>query len=296
VRSPERSDIILLTGATGQLGFAWTEHLRSQAMTVLTPDRNSMDLASPETVRTCLNTFQPTYIIHCGAYTKVDLAEDEPDVCMRINSDSTAEMARYAADNDVPLVYYSTDYIFPGLESDKNTYPKGYPVHAEASPSSVYGNSKWQGEIKVRESLGDYLIIRVAWLCGAYGTNFVKTMIRLGASRTEINVVNDQIGSPSFVHDVVDFTDELLRRGVSGTRHISSKGVISWAEFAAEVFDYSGMNVNVIPIPSSDYPTKATRPLYSKLDCQQTEHDSGRRLPDWKHSLHQLIDEISLTK
>lgn len=296
MRSPERSDIILLTGATGQLGFAWTEHLRSQAMTVLTPDRNSMDLSSPETVRTWLNTFQPTFIIHCGAYTKVDLAEDEPDVCMRINSDSTAEMASYAADNEVPLVYYSTDYIFPGLESDKNTYPNGYPVHAEASPSNVYGNSKWQGENKVRESLGDFLIIRVAWLCGAHGANFVKTMIRLGASRTEINIVNDQFGSPSFVHDVVDFTDELMRRGVSGTRHICSNGMISWAEFAAEVFDYSGMNVNVIPIPSSEYPTKATRPLYSKLDCQQTEHDSGRTLPDWKHSLHQLIDEISLTK
>jgi dTDP-4-dehydrorhamnose reductase len=240
-----------------------------------------------------LYTYNPTFIIHCGAYTKVDLAEDEPELCNAINTDSTGQLAQFAAEKDVPLIYYSTDYIFSGQEADKTLYPNGYPVDAPASPEGVYGKSKWEGELQVRNALGDHLIVRVAWLCGAHGANFVKTMIRLGSQRDQLNVVNDQFGSPSFVSDVVKTTELLLQKNISGTRHISSQGVLSWSEFATEIFAYSGLNVTVNPIPTSQYPTKARRPAYSKLDCSETIRDISLNMPFWKESLHKLIDEIN---
>lgn len=295
MRLPERKDIILLTGSTGQLGFAWLEELRSKGFTVLSPDRVSFDLGKPERVMDWLVTYQPTYIIHCGAYTKVDLAEDEADTCFLVNTASTGQIAQYAAEYDVPLVYYSTDYIFPGQNEDRVNFPNGYPVDAQASPNSVYGTSKWEGEQLVRQALGDHLIIRVAWLCGAHGTNFVKTMLKLAETRKELNVVDDQYGSPSFVDDVIRFSQLLLENNISGTRHVSSSGLISWAEFASEIFSYSKLGVLVHPIPSDQYPTKAKRPFYSKLDCSQTVRDTGTNLPYWKESLHKIIDEIKST-
>lgn len=292
MRLPEPKDIILLTGSSGQLGFAWLEELRSKGFTVLSPDRLTMDLSRPERVMDWLRTYQPSYIIHCGAYTKVDLAEDESETCFLVNSESTGQIAQFAADNDVPLIYYSTDYVFPGADQDRITYPNGYPIDAITAPESVYGRSKWEGEQQVRNVLGDHLIVRVAWLCGAHGSNFVKTMMKLGETRNDLNVVNDQFGSPSFVHDVVKFTELLLQNNISGTRHISSNGLINWAEFASEVFNYTNTSVTVHPIPSSQYPTKAKRPFYSKLDCSQTVRDTGLNLPSWKESLHRIIDVI----
>lgn len=296
MRYPDRKDIILVTGGTGQLGYAWVEQLRSEGMTVLCPDRRSMDLSQPDEVSKWLITFQPTFIIHCGAYTKVDLAEDEAEICFSTNRDSTGVLARFAAENDIPLMYYSTDYVFAGESSDMIAYPDGYPVEAPAAPIGVYGASKWQGECLIREAQGDHLIIRVAWLCGAHGSNFVKTMLRLGSTRNELNVVNDQIGSPSFVNDVISFSQKMLNSEGSGTLHISSNGMISWADFASEVFSYSNFSTKVIPIPTSQYPTKAKRPLYSKLDCSTTESLVGESLPDWKDSLHRLIEEIQELK
>ena len=292
MRLPERKDIILLTGSSGQLGFTWLEELRSKGFSVLSPDRLTMDLSRPDRVMDWLRTYQPSYIIHCGAYTKVDVAEDESETCFLVNRDSTGQIAQFAADYDVPLIYYSTDYVFPGADQHRFTYPNGYPIDAEAAPQNVYGKSKWGGEQQVRKALGDFLIIRVAWLCGAHGSNFVKTMMKLGETRNELNVVNDQFGSPSFVYDVIRFTELLVQNNVSGTRHVSSNGLINWAEFASEVFIYTKSNVTVHPIPSSQYPTKAKRPFYSKLDCSQTVRDTGLNLPFWKESLHRIIDEI----
>lgn len=295
MRLPERKDIILLTGSTGQLGFVWLEELRSKGYTVLSPDRNTLDLTRPERVQDWLSTYQPTFIIHCGAYTKVDMAEDESEVCFLVNKVSTGQIALYASEHDVPLIYYSTDYVFSGRDEDRVIFPNGYPIDASASPKSVYGISKWEGEQLVRNALGDHLIIRVAWLCGAHGANFIKTMMKLADTRSELKVVDDQYGSPSFVNDVVRFTLLLLENSISGTRHVSSNGLISWAEFAAEIFSYAKQGVFVQPIPSDQYPTKAKRPFYSKLDCSQTVRDTGINLPFWKDSLHKIIDEIKST-
>ncbi len=295
MRLPERKDIILLTGATGQLGFEWLEELRSKGFTVLSPDRISLDLSRPDRVMDWLQMYQPTYIIHCGAYTKVDLAEVESEMCFLVNRDSTGQIARFAADNDVPLIYYSTDYVFSGIENDKIMYPNGYPIDAPCAPKSVYGKSKWEAELRVQEALGDHLVIRVAWLCGAHGSNFVKTMMKLGETREQLKVVNDQLGSPSFVPDVIRFTQLLLQNNISGTRHVSSNGLIHWAEFASEIFSYTNVHVDVLPIPTSQYPTKALRPSYSKLDCSQTVQEVNLNLPYWKESLHKIIDEIIST-
>lgn len=295
MRLPERKDIILLTGSTGQLGFAWLEELRSKGYTVLSPDRTTFDLSRPGRVMDWLVTYQPTYIIHCGAYTKVDLAEDEPELCFLVNKESTGQIAQFASESDIPLIYYSTDYVFSGSDEDRVIFPNGYPVEASASPNSVYGASKWEGEQQVRQALGDHLIIRVAWLCGSHGNNFVKTMLKLAETRSELKVVNDQYGSPSFVNDVVRFTQLLLENNISGTRHVSSNGLISWAELASEIFTYTKQGVLVHPIPSEQYPTKAKRPFFSKLDCSQTVHDTKTNLPFWKESLHKIIDEIKST-
>ena len=292
MRYPDHNDIVLLTGATGQLGFAWMEELRSSGITVLTPDRFTFDLSNSNQVVSYLDTYRPTFIIHCGAYTKVDLAEDEPEQCRLINTDATGLISRYASEHNVPLIYYSTDYIFSGNPEDRTLYPSGYPIDVAANPQSVYGTTKWLGEQLVRELVSDHLIVRVAWLCGAHGTNFAKTMLRLANDRTEIRVVNDQLGSPSFVADVIYITSLLMAESCSGTHHISSDGLISWADLAVEIFKYTKTPMRVIPITTAEYPTKARRPFYSKLDCSQTTACIKITMPDWKTSLHNLLDEI----
>ena len=292
MRLPNSKDIILLTGGSGQLGHEWTKWLTSHSLPFLTPDSTELNLSDLDNVDLYLSKNKPTFIINCAAYTKVDLAEDENQIAELINHQAVAKIGAYSKKHQVPLIHYSTDYVFSGHALDESKYPNGYPVDAKCHPTGVYGKSKLNGESSLLQIDGDFLIIRIAWLCGRHGKNFVKTMLRLSESMNEIRVVSDQKGSPSFTSDVVSVTTKLMEKHILGIRHVSTNGLISWAEFASEIMKSSQKDTIITQISTKEFPTKAKRPLYSKLDCNLTESDIGEKMPFWKDSLNKLLAEI----
>lgn len=292
MRLPNAKDIILLTGASGQLGHEWAQWLSIHHLNFLTPSSTELDLSNLDNVDSYLLKYKPTFIINCAAYTKVDLAEDEIQLADLINHQAVTKIGAYSAKHQVPLIHYSTDYVFGGNVEDASKYFNGYPVDASCEPTGIYGKSKLDGEIALLRMDGDFLIIRVAWLCGQNGKNFVKTVLNLSKSMEEIRVVADQTGSPSFTSDVVLVSSKLLENKISGIRHVSSKGIISWADFATEIMKISGLNTTIRRISTNEYPTKAKRPLYSKLDCTLTESDIGEEMSNWQDSLNKLLSKI----
>ncbi|HAC16182.1 MAG TPA: dTDP-4-dehydrorhamnose reductase [Bacteroidetes bacterium] len=292
MRLPNSKDIILLTGSSGQLGYEWSQWLINRNLTFLSPTSTELNLSDPDRVDLYLTKTKPTFIINCAAYTKVDLAEDEIQLADTINHRAVSRVAIYSKNQQVPVIHYSTDYVFNGNVLDGSKYPNGYPIEAQGNPTGVYGETKLKGETALIRNGGDFLVIRVAWLSGRHGNNFVKTMLRLSENMDEIRVVSDQLGSPTFASDVVEVTTKLLEKKISGIRHVSSRELISWADFAAEIMKISHRDTTIKRISSNEYPTKAKRPLYSKLDCTQTESDIGEEMPDWRESLTKLLAEI----
>lgn len=286
--TPDRAMKICLTGASGQLGSEWVaRHPEIQAF-----GTDHVDLTQPNTFESLLGRGVPDVVINCAAYTKVDRAEEESELAHRVNAAGVGELARWCKAHGIRLVHYSTDYVFEGAPEDQDRWPKGYPEDAPIAPLSVYGRSKALGEKEFRESGCDGLILRVAWLCGAHGHNFVKTIRRLCGERDQISVVDDQIGCPAFCADVVAQTMQLLQSGASGTFHLGSRGICSWHEFAEAIRDLSGLGCQIRPIPTTEYPTPARRPHYSKLDTSAYETLTGDRCPDWRASLRSLIQAL----
>lgn len=292
MRSPLDYSNILVTGGSGQLGSEWSRFLSSRQCNHLVPSRSELDLSDPSSINGYLTLARPDFVIHCGAYTKVDQAEDEPEKANIVNHLSIGVIAEYCRVNDVPMIHYSTDYVFGETDSDAIDIMVGFSPDARTFPLGVYGRSKLDGEKLLQSILRDALIIRVSWLCGPTGHNFVRTMLRLSESNSQVNVVDDQKGSPTFTFDVVDISEQLARKGVVGVRHVSSSGVISWAEFAEKIFAMSGRECTVNRISSSEFKTKAKRPLYSKLDCRLTETEIGATMPEWEQSLSKLLQKL----
>lgn len=283
----------LITGAGGQLGKEWVAFCERNALPFEAFDSGGLDITDRSQVREKLITYQPEVVINCAAYTKVDQAEDEKLLATKINARAVKDLAELCVQFDIKLVHYSTDYVFSGAGSDRSRFPDGYPEDHQTDPVNVYGFTKWKGEVAIQESGCEYLIIRVAWLCGYYGSNFVKTMLRLAQERDELNVVNDQYGSPTFAHRVVEQTRILLKNGKSGIFHLSSKGLITWYDFARAVFELSGTKVTVHPVSSSEFKTKATRPSFSKLSTHKSEQIPRIEIRHWKNDLEHLIQQIS---
>lgn len=281
----------LVTGAGGQLGQEWTRFLSGRKAEYTAYNSEELDITNFDRVEEVLRKDAPDVVINCAAYTWVDQAEKEPDKAFLINETGVRYLLDACRTADAKLVHYSTDYVFPGKRSDSKRYPDGYPEHAETGPVNIYGKSKLAGEIVLEKSGIHWLMIRVSWLCGADGNNFVKTMIRLAGERDSLNVVNDQTGSPSFTLDVVEKTFGLLQKGEEGIYHISSSGKISWAEFAKEIFLQTGQQVVVNEVSSSEFKTTAKRPGFSLL-CNSKITDSGFRQVDWKKGLRELILQL----
>ncbi len=250
-----------------------------------------LDVTDPASVHSTIKEVRPDVLVNCSAYTNVDEAEDEPDLAFAVNRDGVKNLAECCRNTGIKLIHYSTDYVFPGNSEDEKKFPTGYPENASCNPINMYGKSKREGEIALEESKVDYLLIRVAWLCGAHGTNFVKTMLRLSEQREELSVVDDQIGCPTFTFDVVEKSVELIRKGETGTFHLSSKGKISWADFAVEIFKQSGRNTSVNRVTTSEYPTKARRPAFSLLSTQKIEK-LGLIPLDWQTGLAVLLKKL----
>ena len=281
----------LVTGSGGQLGQEWVSYLKINKLNFSAFSSSEMDITNPEQVREQIKIAEPNVVINCAAYTNVDGAEEIPDVAFKVNTHGAEIIAKECRRYRAKLVHYSTDYVFPGREKDAERYPNGYPEDANSAPVNVYGKSKKEGEDAIIKFASDWLIIRVSWLCGRYGNNFLKTMLRLGKERDKLDIVNDQLGTPSFCHDVVDKTVRLIELEQQGFFHVTSEGEISWFDFAEKIFELEKMNVACNPVSSEHFPAKATRPKFSLLNTTKMR-DIGIEPIHWEKGTSELLQQL----
>ena len=271
-----------MTGITGQLGFDVLNELFKRNIEVIGAARKDFDLTDVEDMTDFIRSKNPDAVIHCAAYTAVDKAEDEPELAMQVNGEATEIIAKVCRDIDAKMIYISTDYVFPG-DGDKP-----YEINDEKNPSNAYGRSKLAGEEAVLKYLEKYFIVRISWVFGLNGKNFIKTMLRLSEVKDKLKVVNDQIGSPTLARLLVD----MVQTDKYGIYHATNEGYCSWAEFADEIFHQAGASTNVIPVPSSEYLTKAVRPKNSRLSKKSLDDAGFERLPSWKDALSRYLVEL----
>ncbi|WP_223584171.1 dTDP-4-dehydrorhamnose reductase [Sphingobacterium sp. GVS05A] len=280
---------ILVTGASGQLGSEIKElSINYIDDTFIFLDRVEMPLDDLSQVLRVVENVNPDLIVNCGAYTAVDKAESEAELVDIINHQAVATMARWAKQNNRKLIHISTDYVFQGnsstpLKEDEPT-----------NPINIYGLTKQKGEEAVVFSGADAIIIRTAWVYSTYGTNFVKTMIRLMIERDEISVIADQIGSPTYAHDLAQIILKITHsdRWEKGIYHFSNEGEISWYNFAMAIRELHGLDCRINPISTEQYPTPARRPNYSLLDKEKIRETFKLMIPDWKDSLTHMLAKL----
>lgn len=281
----------LITGANGQLGREWVRYLSALNANVTATTSEQLDITDIDRVVEVLNRITPDVVINCAAYTKVDQAESDYDGALRVNRDGVKNLIRACANTNSKLVHFSTDYVFAGLQENRETYPAGYPEDAKTDPINRYGTSKRAGEIELEKSEIDWLLIRVSWLCGSQGSNFVKTMLRLGKEHGVVSVVEDQTGSPSYTFDVVEKTYQMLKQDLTGIYHVSSGGEVSWADFAEAIFLESDLQTTLNRITTAQFKTIAKRPSFSLLNKDKMEKKGIKPL-DWQEGLKRLMREL----
>ena len=277
---------ILITGAAGQLGRDVMAEATRRGWAPVGVDIADFDITNRAATHAALAAIAPELIIHCAAYTAVDRAEAEPALAHAVNADGTRHIAKYCAAQGIWLLHISTDYVFDGRGA------KPWEVHDTPAPLSVYGATKLAGEQALQALCPRHMIIRTSWVFGAQGGNFVKTMLRLGAERSTINVVDDQIGAPTYTQDLARLLCDMAARPVAGIYHASNAGECSWAGFAAEIFALARIDCAVNPIPTSEYPTPAQRPKNSRLSPKALIDAGYAPLPPWKTALKNMLEEI----
>lgn len=285
---------ILVTGANGQLGTELRKAIEPVMPGITTyTDIDTLDLTDADEVNRFIRRGDFSHIINCAAYTNVDRAEQEPAACLRINSDAVRNIAAVAYETGAKVIHISTDYVFDG----NNHLP--YREGDKVNPISTYGTGKRRGEMVLLSLCPESIIIRTSWLYSTHGSNFVKTMLRLGREGKKISVVCDQIGTPTSATDLATAIVSILRahQWVPGLYHYSAEGVCSWYDFAKAIFRLSGMSdLTVIPISTEDYvtenPQSAARPSYSVLDKQRIKKTFNITIPHWEESLTRCISEL----
>jgi dTDP-4-dehydrorhamnose reductase len=285
--------LIVVTGKNGQLGWEILQLSASvnDSFDFLFMGRDELDLSKPETIAPFFEKNQPDYFINCAAYTAVDKAEQENELAYKTNAESVGLIAQYCAKNHVKLITISTDYVFDG----NGVSP--YTTDTKTSPINYYGYSKWMGEQLALSNCAETIVIRTSWVYSVHGNNFVKTMLRLMNDRRELNVVGDQIGSPTYAADLANTIIKIIEsielgHAHYGIYHYSNSGVISWFDFATAIAKEGGKICTVKPIPSSAYPTPAKRPGYSVMDCSKLVKDYGIELIEWSISLSKCISKL----
>jgi len=277
---------VLVTGVAGQLGHDVVELLESREIPCRGVDLADFDLTDGAAVKAWVQDYAPDVIVHCAAYTNVDRAESEPEICAAVNGMGTMNMVRAALSVNAKMVYISTDYVFPG------TGEKPWEPEDEYGPQNVYGMSKVQGENAVRSLMTRFFILRTSWVFGLNGRNFVRTMLRLGAEKPEVRVVADQIGSPTYTRDLAALIVDMIGTEKYGIYHTRNEGFVSWADFARMIMEKAGLPCRVIPVPTSEYPTAARRPLNSRLDAGKLKEAGFRPLPSVEDALDRYLAEL----
>lgn len=283
---------VLVTGAAGQLGYDVCRQLDTEGIRNRGVDLQDFDLRDGAAVLNAVRAYKPTHVVHCGAYTAVDKAEGEDrDLCYEINGDGTANVAKACRDVGAEMMYFSTDYVFDG-KSKQTPWEVGDPP----DPLSVYGTSKYQGEYAVREQLERCYVLRISWVFGRNGSNFVKTMLRLAEKNREITVVCDQYGAPTYTRDVAALVPEMLRSGKYGTYHAPNEGMTSWYDFAKEIMRAAGRDVKVIPVLSDEYPAVARRPRNSRMSTESLRAAGFDVLPHYHDALMRFLRESGVVR
>lgn len=266
----------LITGASGQLGYDIIRELdRRKEADYYAPTREKMDITNYDSVMEVVKNYSPDVIFHCAAYTAVDKAEENRDDCYNVNVNGTKNIVEAAKKYDAKVVYISTDYVFDGTKKE------AYLPEDKPNPINYYGYTKLCGEEEVSK-LEDYLIVRVSWVFGINGNNFIKTMLRLAETKKELSVVSDQIGSPTYTVDLSKLLVDLVKKNKKGIFHATNEGYCTWNEFAKYIFEVMGKDIVVNKILTKDYKTLATRPLNSKLSKDKLDEEQIERLPNWQ--------------
>lgn len=276
---------VLVTGVKGQLGYDIVKECEKRNIDAVGVDIEEMDITNPTQVEEVIKKAQVDAVIHCAAWTAVDKAEEQVDLCRKVNKDGPANIAKVCEELDIPMMYFSTDYVFNGLGEEP------WMEYEEREPLNVYGQTKYEGELEV-ERLKKYFTIRISWVFGLNGNNFIKTMLRLGKERGEVSVVNDQVGSPTYTYDLAKLCVDMIQTDKYGTYHATNQGYCSWYEFACEIFKQAGMNVKVNPVDSSAFPAKAVRPKNSRMNQTELDRNGFDRLPTWQDALERYLKEI----
>ena len=277
---------VLVTGVKGQLGYDVVNELTKRGHESVGVDIDEMDITDGEACRRVITEAAPDAVIHCAAYTAVDAAEDNEDLCRRVNADGTRNIALVCRDLDIKMVYISTDYVFDG----QGTRP--WEPDDARDPLNVYGVTKCEGEMAVEELVKKFFIVRIAWVFGVNGKNFIKTMLRLGQERGAVSVVDDQIGSPTYTYDLARLLVDMTESEHYGRYHATNEGFCSWYEFACEIFKQAGMDVKVSPVDSSSFPAKAKRPSNSRMSKEKLTENGFDRLPSWQDALGRYLKEL----
>ena len=278
---------IIVTGSKGQLGTDVIAELEKNGIESVGADLPELDITDCEAVESFISESKADAVIHCAAFTNVDIAETDKEICRRVNEDGTLNIARSCAKHGIKMLYISTDYVFSGegdipFETDSPTMPSNY-----------YGESKLAGEKAVTENCDKYFIVRISWVFGENGKNFVKTMLRLSKEREEITVVNDQIGSPTYTMDLSKLLCDMIVTEKYGTYHATNEGFCSWAEFASKIMELSGSKTKIIPVTSAEYKSVAKRPSNSRLSKTGLDMNGFARLPHWQDALERFLNNIN---
>lgn len=276
---------ILITGAKGQLGYDLVRELKHRNINFIATDYDDLDITDETKVTEFFNYHKISCVIHSAAFTQVDKAEEEKELTHKINVFGTANIVNECKKYDIPMAYFSTDYIFGG-EGDKP-----YSVDDKANPLGEYAKSKYEGELLVKK-LNKFFIIRISWVFGKNGNNFIKTMIKLSETKNELNVVSDQIGSPTYTVDLSKLVVDMIQTDKYGVYHATNEGFVSWADFAREIFKKANKNVAVHDVTTEEYNAKALRPKNSRLDKSKLIENGFSKLPTWQDALDRFLKEI----
>lgn len=275
---------VLVTGVKGQLGYDVVKELERRGHTAVGVDVEEMDVTDETAVDTVITHSMVDAVIHCAAYTAVDAAEDNVGICNKINVDGTTNIAKVCKKLDIKMIYISTDYVFDG----QGVRP-WEPDDKITEPLNAYGMSKYLGEQAVQRYLEKYYIVRIAWVFGFNGNNFVKTILRLGQENGFAKVVNDQFGSPTYTADLAILLCDMVETNRYGIYHATNEGICSWFEFTCEIYKQAGLDIPVTPVSSDEFPAKAKRPSNSRMSKEKLTANGFRKLPSWQDATARYV-------
>ena len=279
---------VLVTGVKGQLGHDVMNELEKRGYEGVGVDVEEMDITDAEAVDKVIHEAHVDAVVHCAAWTAVDAAEDNVEMCRKVNAYGTENIAKICGELDIPMIYLSTDYVFDGM--GERPWEPDDPV---TEPLNVYGQTKYEGELAVEKYAKKHYIVRIAWVFGVNGKNFIKTMLKLAKTHDRLTVVDDQIGTPTYTYDLAILLVDMLETDKYGKYHVTNEGgYISWYDFAKEIFRQAGVNVEVVPVTAEEYKAKAKRPYNSRMSKEKLTANGFKRLPTWQDALKRYLEII----